>query len=153
MKTSLDHLLGYGDTVGDRDATLQGWLDDDRLILDDDVVRACRQAGIDDWLFDACYQAVGDLAETIAHVGGDADMKNRGNDHLVGLKAVLGAKADGTVPTLSSRWLKALSGVSFTCRAVAARVTAAPTTTPRAKSGPLRSPRLAVLDVTEDGRD
>ena len=29
---------------------------------------ACRRAGIDDWLFDACYQAVGDLAETIAHV-------------------------------------------------------------------------------------
>ena len=29
---------------------------------------ACRRAGLDDWLFDACYQAVGDLAETIAHV-------------------------------------------------------------------------------------
>ncbi|MFO1222895.1 MAG: cisplatin damage response ATP-dependent DNA ligase [Burkholderiaceae bacterium] len=29
---------------------------------------ACEAAGIDDWLFDACYQAVGDLAETIAHV-------------------------------------------------------------------------------------
>jgi len=29
---------------------------------------ACQQAGIDDWLFEACYQAVGDLAETIAHV-------------------------------------------------------------------------------------
>ncbi len=29
---------------------------------------ACRLAGIDDWLFDACYQAVGDLAETIAYV-------------------------------------------------------------------------------------
>jgi DNA ligase-1 len=29
---------------------------------------ACAAAGIDDWLFDACYQAVGDLAETIAHV-------------------------------------------------------------------------------------
>ena len=29
---------------------------------------ACRQAGIDEWLFDACYQAVGDLAETVAHV-------------------------------------------------------------------------------------
>lgn len=29
---------------------------------------ACAQAGIDDWLFDECYQAVGDLAETIAHV-------------------------------------------------------------------------------------
>lgn len=30
--------------------------------------RACRVAGIDDWLFEECYQAVGDLAETIAHV-------------------------------------------------------------------------------------
>lgn len=29
---------------------------------------ACRRAGIDDWLFDACYQAAGDLAETIAQV-------------------------------------------------------------------------------------
>ena len=29
---------------------------------------ACREAGIDDWLFDECYQAVGDLAETIALV-------------------------------------------------------------------------------------
>ena len=29
---------------------------------------ACRRAGIDDWLFDECYQAVGDLAETIANV-------------------------------------------------------------------------------------
>jgi DNA ligase 1 len=29
---------------------------------------AREMAGIDDWLFDACYQAVGDLAETIAHV-------------------------------------------------------------------------------------
>ena len=29
---------------------------------------ACERAGIDDWLFEACYQAVGDLAETIAHV-------------------------------------------------------------------------------------
>jgi DNA ligase 1 len=29
---------------------------------------ACAAAGIDDWLFEASYQAVGDLAETIAHV-------------------------------------------------------------------------------------
>lgn len=29
---------------------------------------ASEAAGIDDWLFDASYQAVGDLAETIAHV-------------------------------------------------------------------------------------
>ncbi|MGZ5182081.1 MAG: ATP-dependent DNA ligase [Ramlibacter sp.] len=29
---------------------------------------ACEEAGIEPWLFDECYQAVGDLAETIAHV-------------------------------------------------------------------------------------
>jgi len=29
---------------------------------------ACERAGIADWLFEECYQAVGDLAETIAHV-------------------------------------------------------------------------------------
>ena len=29
---------------------------------------ACDAAGIDDWLFDECYQAVGDLAETIAYI-------------------------------------------------------------------------------------
>ena len=29
---------------------------------------ACREAALPDWLFDECYQAVGDLAETIAHV-------------------------------------------------------------------------------------
>jgi DNA ligase 1 len=29
---------------------------------------ACERAGIDDWLFDACYEAVGDFAETVAHV-------------------------------------------------------------------------------------
>jgi DNA ligase-1 len=29
---------------------------------------ACQRAGVADWLFDECYQAVGDLAETIAHV-------------------------------------------------------------------------------------
>ncbi|MDB5915438.1 MAG: ATP-dependent ligase-like protein [Ramlibacter sp.] len=32
------------------------------------VVLACRMAGIDYWLFDECYQSVGDLAETIALV-------------------------------------------------------------------------------------
>ena len=29
---------------------------------------ACEVAGIPDWLFEECYQAVGDLAETIAHI-------------------------------------------------------------------------------------
>jgi DNA ligase-1 len=39
-----------------------------RQVLPTAVLRglACRLAGVDDWLFDACYQAVGDLAETIA---------------------------------------------------------------------------------------
>ncbi len=41
-----------------------------RQVVPTAVLRAlaCRRAGIDDWLFEACYQAVGDLAETIAHV-------------------------------------------------------------------------------------
>jgi glyoxylase-like metal-dependent hydrolase (beta-lactamase superfamily II) len=69
------------------------------------------------WLGNGYFQARG--AELIAHAGGEADMKNRGNDHLQGLKAVLGAKADGTVPTLPTRWLRtadeslALGGVVF----------------------------------------
>ena len=29
---------------------------------------ACARAGIEEWLFDACYQAVGDFAECVAHV-------------------------------------------------------------------------------------
>lgn len=72
------------------------------------------------WLGNGYFQAQG--AETIAHAGGEADMKSRGNDHLVGLKAVLGAKADGTVPTLPARWMKAaderleLGGVVFEFR-------------------------------------
>ncbi len=41
-----------------------------RQVVPTGVLRAlaCERAGIDDWLFDECYQAVGDLAETIAHV-------------------------------------------------------------------------------------
>ncbi len=41
-----------------------------RQVVPTGVLRAlaCTRAGIDDWLFDECYQAVGDLAETIAHV-------------------------------------------------------------------------------------
>ncbi len=34
---------------------------------------ACREASLPDWLFEASYQAVGDLAETIAHVLPAAD--------------------------------------------------------------------------------
>jgi glyoxylase-like metal-dependent hydrolase (beta-lactamase superfamily II) len=72
------------------------------------------------WLGNGYFKAQG--AELIAHAGGEADMKNRGNDHLLGLKAVLGAKADGTVPALPTRWLQAaderieLGGVAFEFR-------------------------------------
>jgi glyoxylase-like metal-dependent hydrolase (beta-lactamase superfamily II) len=55
------------------------------------------------WLGNGYFKAQG--AEIIAHAAAEADMVNRGNDHLVGLKATLGAKADGTVPTLPTRWL------------------------------------------------
>ena len=57
------------------------------------------------WLGNGYFQAQG--AEIIAHAGAEADMRNRGNDQLQGLKAVLGAKADNTVPALPSRWLRA----------------------------------------------
>jgi DNA ligase-1 len=41
-----------------------------RQVVPTAVLRAtaCRMAGVDEWLFEECYQAVGDLAETIAHV-------------------------------------------------------------------------------------
>lgn len=55
------------------------------------------------WLGNGYFAAQG--AEVIAHANGRADMLNRGNDHLQGLKATLGAKAEGTVPTLPTRWL------------------------------------------------
>ena len=55
------------------------------------------------WLGNGYFAAQG--AEVIGHAAGRADMNNRGNDQLLGLKATLGAKADGTVPTLPTRWL------------------------------------------------
>ena len=41
-----------------------------RQVVPTAVLRAtaCRMAAIDEWLFEEAYQAVGDLAETIAHV-------------------------------------------------------------------------------------
>ena len=72
------------------------------------------------WLGNGYFQAQG--AELIAHAGGQADMANRGNDHLLALRAALGPLADGTVPTLPTRWLAgpdeqlALGGVAFQFR-------------------------------------
>ncbi|MDP1900781.1 MAG: MBL fold metallo-hydrolase [Rubrivivax sp.] len=56
------------------------------------------------WLGNGYFRAQG--AELIAHTAGEADMRSRGNDHVEALRAALGAKADGTVPTLPDRWLK-----------------------------------------------
>jgi glyoxylase-like metal-dependent hydrolase (beta-lactamase superfamily II) len=56
------------------------------------------------WLGNGYFLAQG--ADVIAHADGVADMRNRGNDQLQGLKATLGAKADGTVPALPTRLLE-----------------------------------------------
>ncbi len=72
------------------------------------------------WLGNGYFAAQG--AEIIGHASGKADMMNRGNDHLQGLQATLGAKTDGTVPTLPTRWLTGnderleLGGVVFEFR-------------------------------------
>jgi len=69
------------------------------------------------WLGNGYFAGQG--AEIIAHANAEPDMVNRGNDHLQALKATLGAKADGTVPTLPTRYLTAndekleLGGVVF----------------------------------------
>ncbi|MBA4340683.1 MAG: MBL fold metallo-hydrolase [Methylibium sp.] len=55
------------------------------------------------WLGNGFFKAQG--AELIAHANGQADMQSRGSEHLQALRAVLGAKADGTVPTLPTRWI------------------------------------------------
>jgi glyoxylase-like metal-dependent hydrolase (beta-lactamase superfamily II) len=55
------------------------------------------------WLGNGYFASQG--AEIIAHANARADMTSRGNDQLLGLQATLGAKADGTVPTLPTRWL------------------------------------------------
>lgn len=69
------------------------------------------------WLGNGYFLAQG--AEVLAHAAGQADMANRGGEQLAALKQVMGAKADGTVPTFPSRWLQgpdaslALGGVRF----------------------------------------
>ena len=69
------------------------------------------------WLGNGYFAGQG--AEVIAHGDARADMNNRGNDHLQGLKATLGPRANGTLPTLPTRWLSGtderleLGGVVF----------------------------------------
>jgi len=72
------------------------------------------------WLGNGYFKSQG--AEIIAHARGEADMRNRGNDHLSGLQASLGKLAEGTVPVLPTRWLQGaderleLGGVLFEFR-------------------------------------
>jgi len=55
------------------------------------------------WLGNGYFKAQG--AEIIAHAQAQADMRSRGGDQVESLRAALGPLADGTVPTLASRWL------------------------------------------------
>jgi glyoxylase-like metal-dependent hydrolase (beta-lactamase superfamily II) len=69
------------------------------------------------WLGNGYFKGVG--AEIVGHAGGRRDMHERGGDHLQTLRRMLGAKADGTVPTLPTRFVEGsdvrleLGGVVF----------------------------------------
>lgn len=69
------------------------------------------------WLGNGYF--LGQGAEVLAHADAQADMANRGGEQLAALRQVMGAKADGTVPTFPSRWLQGadvsltLGGVAF----------------------------------------
>lgn len=69
------------------------------------------------WLGNGYFAGQG--AETLAHAQAQADMRNRGNDQLQALRAVLKEKADGTVPALPTRFVRGaderleLGGVVF----------------------------------------
>jgi DNA ligase-1 len=72
----VDALVAYFARTADRDADDAAWAvyflagGKPHQRVPTAVLReaACAEAGIDDWLFEECYQAVGDLAETIAQV-------------------------------------------------------------------------------------
>lgn len=56
------------------------------------------------WLGNGYFAGQG--AELIAHSNAKTDMQARGGDHLATLKAVLKERADGTVPTLPTRFIE-----------------------------------------------
>jgi DNA ligase-1 len=71
---------------------------------------ACEMAGVADWLFEACYQAVGDLAETIAHVlpavgsqDDEAGLSVWLHDRILPLRALDEAQARARV---QAQWLQ-----------------------------------------------
>jgi DNA ligase-1 len=69
----VDALKRYFAQAGDADAAWAVYFlsgGKPRQVIPTGILRAlaCHRAGIPEWLFEECYQAVGDLAETIAHV-------------------------------------------------------------------------------------
>lgn len=56
------------------------------------------------WLGNGYFEAQG--AELIAHAAAVPDMRSRGGDQLAALRTLLGAAAEGTVPTLPKRLLE-----------------------------------------------
>ncbi|MDO9165870.1 MAG: MBL fold metallo-hydrolase, partial [Rhodoferax sp.] len=58
------------------------------------------------WLGNGYFLAQG--AEIIAHANARADMLARGGDHLTALTTALKERADGTVPTLPTRFIEGL---------------------------------------------
>lgn len=56
------------------------------------------------WLGNGYFEAQG--AELIAHAAAVPDMRSRGGDQLTALRTLLGAAAEGTVPTLPGRLLQ-----------------------------------------------
>lgn len=72
------------------------------------------------WLGNGYFATQG--AQVIAHARAQTDMRARGHDHLQALRATLGPLAEGTEPTLPTRWLTAaderleLGGVHFEFR-------------------------------------
>lgn len=56
------------------------------------------------WLGNGYFLAQG--ADIIAHANARADMLARGSDHMAGLTATLKERADGTVPTLPTRFIE-----------------------------------------------
>jgi glyoxylase-like metal-dependent hydrolase (beta-lactamase superfamily II) len=55
------------------------------------------------WLGNGYFAAQG--AQIIAHENARADMQARGGDHIAALKATLKERAEGTTPTLPTRWI------------------------------------------------
>jgi len=55
------------------------------------------------WQGNSYFKTLG--VDIIAHAQAEADMRSRGGEQLDGLRAALGSLAQGTVPTLPTRWL------------------------------------------------